>query len=484
MKDDDKGLFWNGRRYDANSFGIWLDSFFNTGVGRDDFIVTPGTGMSVIVSPGAACIKGKVNIFEEQELEIEAATSTSRTDLVVVERNNDNREITLKVVKGATTPVRTDTVYQLVVASVSVAASATSVTVTDTRSDSSLCGFIVQPMQAIAWGNKVPNSIEKNRAYFQIDRYYKRILSLSDCTLIAETETILTVPTPTYKAETVNLEASEEAGLIFWSPNSTTFYLTAGILIQRPTDVAVLIKKSLYETEAIAKTITKSVGGTVYTFQAAIDAVYTDADTNGHGEYVGVTWTDNSQDARLYILKSFYEEGTGYEAPLYRRINQLTRSDKGWFDNSIRVEITSIASDGKFTCVLYHDDKVVTFNDVIKTKTATYRVPDYSPRNSYTGTCVPDNFITPEDDIRDLALAINSSLTIDEQTAVRTAINNFAETGEIAVNERGEFTLTYLTELSYSKYVDGVLKDAQIIETYTADDFLPEITAIIDLEGT
>lgn len=155
---DDKGLFWNSqgsdRLYDADSFEKWIKKFFTTGVFSGDLEVTAGTGMSVSMAPGYVNINGKIKLFEDDtDFTLSMADGTNpRIDTVVIERNDDNREITAKIVTGTpsaipspTAPVRTDTIYQLVVAEIYVAAGATSITsanITRKVDDNSVCGVI------------------------------------------------------------------------------------------------------------------------------------------------------------------------------------------------------------------------------------------------------------------------------------------------------------------------------------------------------
>lgn len=156
---DKYGLFWNSvnndRLYDANSFEEWLSHFFTTGVFADELQVTASSGMDVKVAPGYANLKGKVRFFESvSTLKLETAGATyPRIDTVVIERNDTDRMISIKVMKGAyngdnpvaTAPVRSAAVYQIVLAQIYVAAGATKITqedITDTRSNNSVCGIV------------------------------------------------------------------------------------------------------------------------------------------------------------------------------------------------------------------------------------------------------------------------------------------------------------------------------------------------------
>lgn len=171
LTDDNKGLFWDSyggdRQYNAASFEKWIKKFFSTGVFSGDLGVVAGTGMKVILGTGYVNVNGKVKLFEsDEELTIEMADSTSpRIDTIVIERNDNDREIVAKVVMGepAATPlpcppVRTSTIYQLVVAEVYVAAGTTSITQNDiTRkvADDNVCGVVKGTLSnnEITYGN-------------------------------------------------------------------------------------------------------------------------------------------------------------------------------------------------------------------------------------------------------------------------------------------------------------------------------------------
>lgn len=162
---EDKGLFWNSqggdRKYDAESMEKWISPFFNNGVYGGSCEVTTDEGLVVTMESGRAYINGKLREFEDDisfEVELPDALSP-RIDAVVIERNDNDREITAKVVVGvpsatpeAPEPVRTGGIYQLVVAHISVPAAATAVTVTDTRANNDLCGYVMPLESKITWG--------------------------------------------------------------------------------------------------------------------------------------------------------------------------------------------------------------------------------------------------------------------------------------------------------------------------------------------
>lgn len=149
----------NDRTYDADSFERWLKKFFTSGVFAGDLGVTAGTGMTVTVAPGYANTDGKVRFFDEATtLSISTAHATlKRIDNIVIERDDAERDITLKVITGTpasnptpVAPVRSNGIYQLILARVTIPAGAASITnlmITDTRAPAKnenpvLCGIV------------------------------------------------------------------------------------------------------------------------------------------------------------------------------------------------------------------------------------------------------------------------------------------------------------------------------------------------------
>ena len=157
---DQYGLFWNSenhdRLYNADSFDEWIRKFFTTGVFNGEMQVEPAGSMVVTVNAGYANLNGKVRFFDAAtNFTLNPANGTyPRIDTIVVERNDTDREITLKYVQGdysgatpsATAPVRTANIYQIVLAQIYVGVGVTEITqadITDTRADSALCGWVV-----------------------------------------------------------------------------------------------------------------------------------------------------------------------------------------------------------------------------------------------------------------------------------------------------------------------------------------------------
>lgn len=149
------------RVYDADSFSDWLKKFFTTGVFIGDLQVLAGEGMQIMVQTGYCNINGKVMMWDEQTtLDVSTANATyDRIDTVVAERNDTDRDFTLKVITGsagetptANPPLRKDAVYQLVLAQIYVKAGITAITqadITDKRPDETVCGFVAATVKEI-----------------------------------------------------------------------------------------------------------------------------------------------------------------------------------------------------------------------------------------------------------------------------------------------------------------------------------------------
>jgi len=158
-------LFYNSvegdRVYNADDMEEWLRPFFVTGVFNGQMQVTANDDMSVTVAPGYTNINGKVKRFPNNlVLDLETASGTlNRIDSVIVRRDDTARDIDIIVVKGGyaehpTPPelVRTGGKYDLKLCDIYVAAGAIEITqedITDTRADSSLCGWVVATVTEI-----------------------------------------------------------------------------------------------------------------------------------------------------------------------------------------------------------------------------------------------------------------------------------------------------------------------------------------------
>lgn len=141
------------RKYNAEQMSEYFRGIVNEGVFQHldgGLAVTAGTGLAVSVASGRAIIQNRwVQNSDAMTLSISAASETyARKDAVVVRLNYSTRSIEIAVKAGtpAASPVapsmtRNSTTYEMALAYVNVAANATSVTITDKRSDSTVCGW-------------------------------------------------------------------------------------------------------------------------------------------------------------------------------------------------------------------------------------------------------------------------------------------------------------------------------------------------------
>ena len=142
------------RKYNAEQMSEYFRGIINEGVYQHldgGLAVTAGTGLAVNVAAGRAIIQNRwVQNSAAMSLTIAAASETyARKDAVVIRLNWSSRAISIAVKTGtpAASPVapsmtRNATTYEMALAYVNVAANATSVTVTDKRSDSTVCGWV------------------------------------------------------------------------------------------------------------------------------------------------------------------------------------------------------------------------------------------------------------------------------------------------------------------------------------------------------
>lgn len=143
------------RKYNANDYSDNLAVIISNGVLRsknDDLRVT-ASGMVCTVGAGRAWINGKY-YYNDTPITFAAPTAPaggSRWDRIMLRLDSGvaTRSIVLRYVQGAAgntptkpAPERGGDVYELVLADIFVGTNATSVTVTDTRGDAALCGWV------------------------------------------------------------------------------------------------------------------------------------------------------------------------------------------------------------------------------------------------------------------------------------------------------------------------------------------------------
>lgn len=152
------------RKYSADDLSSFFVKLISDGVfpnPSDNLKVVAKSGLTVTVKEGFGFIKAKyAENTSDYDLTLDAAdTDNPRIDRIVLRLSTTNRNITLNVLKGtpAASPeapdlTRTSTVYELCLASIAVAANATAIAtadITDTRGNSSLCGYVYGLIQQI-----------------------------------------------------------------------------------------------------------------------------------------------------------------------------------------------------------------------------------------------------------------------------------------------------------------------------------------------
>ena len=151
------------RPANAESLAAYLAGFFSTGVVMQEdtaLKVVASSGMNVQILAGMGNIKGKTIINDAAESITLAAANASlaRIDRVVFRLDETNRLMEFDVLTGtpASSPTapaltRNATVYELCLAEIRVPAGATSIVasyITDTRSNTTLCGTSQTPIPA------------------------------------------------------------------------------------------------------------------------------------------------------------------------------------------------------------------------------------------------------------------------------------------------------------------------------------------------
>lgn len=156
----EKSLFWNAlpdaenptgydRNYNADDISDWLDVVLPTGVVKSEtgLKVSAAGGMGVSVAVGKAVVNGKPYKNDSQKtftIDTAPTGSTPRIDFIVLRFDRSpqvrNTQLFYKKGTGSTPPalVRTDLIYELAVAKITVAPAATSISgadITDLRGD-------------------------------------------------------------------------------------------------------------------------------------------------------------------------------------------------------------------------------------------------------------------------------------------------------------------------------------------------------------
>lgn len=168
----EKSGFFNGvetstdvydRVYDAEDFAQYFATFIGNGVfinPSDQLKVVPKTGLTVTVKAGKAFIDGYwYELDEDMDITLTAnGTSSTINDVIACTLNKSNRTITTvkKESVSSTLPVNNGTTHELILAIVSVGVGVSSLTasnITDTRPDSTYCGYVGALIEQVDFGN-------------------------------------------------------------------------------------------------------------------------------------------------------------------------------------------------------------------------------------------------------------------------------------------------------------------------------------------
>lgn len=148
------------RKYNADDYTSNMAAIISTGVRRsgDDDLKVTASGLTVTVAVGRAWIDGRW-FYNDTALQLMTVTppvgTLSRVDGVYLQANSNVAVRNIQLVYKTGTPSASPTapactrdggVYEIQLASITVAPNATGVTVTDTRGNSSVCGWITSPV--------------------------------------------------------------------------------------------------------------------------------------------------------------------------------------------------------------------------------------------------------------------------------------------------------------------------------------------------
>lgn len=148
------------RKYNADDYTSNMAAIISTGVRRsgDDDLKVTASGLAITVGVGRAWIDGRW-FYNDTPQSMGTVTppvgTLSRVDGVYLQANSNVAVRNIQLVYKTGTPssnpsapacTRENGVYEIQLASISVAPNATSVSVTDTRANTSVCGWITSPV--------------------------------------------------------------------------------------------------------------------------------------------------------------------------------------------------------------------------------------------------------------------------------------------------------------------------------------------------
>ena len=260
------------RQYNADDYSDNLAVVISNGVLRRGTspLQVSASGLNLSVASGRAWIKGHY-YYNETAYSLPAVTPPtggSRIDRVILrlDKTITVRSITIQYLQGtaATSPTapaltRTDTIFDLCLAEITVNANASTVTVTDTRGDANLCGWVY----SVSGDNSFFNDMES-----EFDTWFESVkdtLSSAtlfkqyrwDTTLVSATNTIQ-FSIPQYDADTCFFNVYVN-GMLSNDYTANNDILTFTTTLTAGTEITVLAYKSIDGTgiESVAEEITE-----------------------------------------------------------------------------------------------------------------------------------------------------------------------------------------------------------------------------------
>ena len=166
------------RAVDEEYWDEYHKSFLTNGVypsPTDSFMVKSKSGMTLTVRPGACFVNGKYAYDKtEATVGIPAAGSSVRRDRVVLRLDVAQRRFELAVKTGsASAPAltRNSNIWELGLAVVFVPPGTTAIAqsaITDTRADSSVCGWVTAPLHEASFAGLEAQCLESFQEFMQL----------------------------------------------------------------------------------------------------------------------------------------------------------------------------------------------------------------------------------------------------------------------------------------------------------------------------
>ena len=268
------------RKYSANDYSDNLAVVISTGVLRsttDDLKVT-ASGLNLTVNTGRAWINGHY-YYNDSPYAMSAITTPTggkRIDRVVLRFDNtiSVRSITLQYLQGAAgnSPVapaltRTATIYDICLAEITVQANASTVSVKDTRSDASICGWVYSTSGDNSFFTSLDSAFntwfDETKDTLASVTLFKRY---SWATTLASAATVVTFSIPQYDADTCFIE-------VFVNGILSTAYTQSGNRLTFTSQLIAGTKVQVYAYKSIDGTGILSVADEITQLQNAVAAL-------------------------------------------------------------------------------------------------------------------------------------------------------------------------------------------------------------------